>query len=474
MSVEIILLVCAIAVGFYMAWNIGANDVANAIGTSVGSGALTLKRAVILAAFLELAGALCVGSEVSETIQKGIFNPEMCLEHPRDLVYGMMASLLAAGMWLQIASYYGWPVSTTHTIVGAVLGFGLIYGGLEAVYWDTVLSIVMSWVISPVMGATISFLFFNLIMRRIFFHRDPLRAAKKLLPFLVFWMVSILSMGTLFNGLKNLDLELSFLDAFFLSCGIALFASIGSALLLTKLQAPPQLEVSNDQQNPRVLHALKKSLKYLSQAKESACGEFHGSVVNVNDEVRHLKESLEQGRIVSRDTSAYSGVEKIFAYLQLLSAASMAFAHGANDVANAIGPLSAIVVVLQTGVVTAKSQMPFWVLALGGTGIVIGLATWGWRVVDTIGKRITELTPSRGFSAELGAATTILFASKMGLPVSTTHTLVGSVLGVGLARGIGALNLNTLRDIVVSWTVTVPAGAGLATVFFFVLKEVFG
>lgn len=473
MDQQSILFISALVIGFYMAWNIGANDVANAIGTSVGSKALKLRQAVVLAAVFEFCGALFVGSEVSGTIQKGIVSPDLFIGEPYVLAYGMMASLLSAGVWLQVASYFGWPVSTTHTIVGAVLGFGAVYGGIDAVNWGSVNTIVMSWILSPLLGGAFAYIFFKFLSHRIFYHESPIKAVKRLTPFLVFWVVLILSMVTIFKGLKNLHLDLSFSQAIFFSVLVSLFSSLISRFLVRKFHVTSNLIEKKDWQDPRIIFSLEKVKKHLKQAQSRAKGDFYFSLESCLKKIVSFTEMLKKGKASTVNDSEGVIVEKVFIYLQILSAACMAFAHGANDVANAIGPLAAIVSILKTGAVSKIEALPLWILFLGGGGIVIGLATWGWRVVDTIGKGITELTPSRGFVAEISAATTILVASKLGLPVSTTHTLVGAVLGVGFARGIGALNLNTIRDIVLSWVVTVPAGAGLAIAFFYILKGIF-
>jgi len=421
MSSEMVLLILVVIAGAYMAWNIGANDVANAMGTSVGSGALTLKQAVMIAAVLEFAGAFFFGSHVSETIQKDLVD-SFVFQNPMVIVYGMLAALISAGAWLQIASYYGWPVSTTHTIVGAVVGFGAAIGGMEAVYWDKVAFIATSWILSPIFGGIIAFGIFNLLRQRIFYARDPVAAAKKIAPSLVFGVVFILSLILLYKGLNNINLELNFFESITLSfcCG--------------------------------------------------AVGYFVGLLC-----VRFIKtpvSSAENGDS-GLQSAEYAIVEKMFGYLQIMSACLMAFAHGANDVANAIGPLAAAIDILLTGEISAKAIIPTWVLALGGVGIVVGLATWGWRVIETIGKKITELTPTRGFSAEFGAAVTILIASRLGMPISTTHTLVGAVIGVGLARGIEAIDLRTTRHIFISWLFTVPAGAFLTIILFYIINAIF-
>jgi phosphate/sulfate permease len=421
------LLLTTLLLGFYMAWNIGANDVANAMGTSVGSKALTLRRAVILAAILEFSGAFFVGSSVSETIQHGIVTPHIFESDPMVFVLGMMGSLFATGALLQLASYFGLPISTTHAIVGAVLGFGVCLGGVEAVQWSEAGKIALSWVLSPLLSGFIAYFIFQLIQRKILHVLDPLAAARKWSPLLVFFCFLVASMSFLYQGLKQLDLDLSFPLALFFSALIAMTASLISQWLILRTREPESVQ-------------------------------FEGIPLN---------QTLSLGKVLP---SQYSGVEQMFVYLQILSACLVAFAHGANDVANAIGPVAAVMGVLKTHSLGSHSQIPSWLLALGGGGIVLGLATWGWRVIETIGKKITELTPTRGFCAEFGAAFTILLASKLGLPISTTHALVGAVFGVGMARGIQALNLQMLKDIVISWIVTIPFCAILSIVAFYLLR----
>lgn len=412
MATETVLLILVVLAGAYMAWNIGANDVANAMGTSVGSGALTLKQAVVIAAILEFSGAYFFGSHVSETIQKGIIDAEVFTD-PMIVVYGMLASLLAAGIWLQIASYYGWPISTTHSIVGALVGFGAAVGGIEALYWGNVGFIATSWVMSPLFGGILSFGIFNFLRRQIFYTNRPVEAAKRVTPSIVFGVVFTLTAIMLYKGLTHSGIHLNFLE----SISISALMGLAGALIS------------------------KGCLRGIKEQQD--------------------KESVE-----------YAIVEKIFGYLQIMSACLMAFAHGANDVANAIGPLAAAISILTTGAISEYAAIPAWISALGGIGIVVGLATWGWRVIETIGKKITELTPTRGFSAEFGAAVTILIASRLGMPISTTHTLVGSVIGVGLARGIEALDLRTIRYIFISWAITVPAGALITIALFYLTKTI--
>ncbi len=474
MGVETILLIISIGFGFYMAWSIGANDVANAMGTSVGSGALTVRKAVIIAAVVEFAGAFFVGSHVSETIRKGIISPEIFQNAPMELVYGMAGALLAAAVWLQIASYFGWPVSTTHSIVGSVLGFGVVVGGFHAADWGKVASIVASWVVSPLLSGTIAFIVFTLIRRIIYYDDDPIKAAKRFTPPIVFVVFLILTLAMVFKGLKNMHLDLGFGQAFLVATGVGFVASVVAHFLVKRIQPVKIEERILVKQPPSVRRGLPRVVQQLRKIMDAARGDVKMQLEQVYNDLSAINKEVEMGTQVEQGSSEYQTVQRIFVYLQVLSAGFVAFAHGANDVANAVGPLAAIVSILKTGHVSMKAQVPMWILGLGGVGIVIGLATWGWRVMMTIGKKITELTPTRGFSAEFSAATTIVIASKLGLPISTTHTLVGAVLGVGLARGIGALNLRTILDIVISWIITIPIGAGGAIVAFYVLKGIFG
>ena len=474
MPLETTLLICVLLAGFYLAWNIGANDVANAMGTSVGSGALTLRRAVLLAAILEFSGAFFFGAHVSDTIQNGIVDANIFMDTPLVLVYGMLSALIASGVWLQIASYFGWPVSTTHAIVGGVVGFGAVVGGWEAVYWDNVTFIAFSWILSPLFGGFISFFIFNFLRKQIFYSSQPIEKTKKLTPLLVFIVMGTLSLIMMFNGLQNLNLDLNFIQATGISLTVGSLSALISYFLVRNL-AYPKLENPKEVSfNPEAIHSLEKVKKHLKNITLSTSGDYRARASMIMNEVEELTYTLKKTENVESIASEYEIVEKIFGYLQIISACLMAFSHGANDVANAIGPLSAAVNVLVTGKIQNATNVQVWALALGGFGIVIGLATWGWRVIETIGKKITELTPSRGFAAEFGAAATVLIASRLGFPISTTHTLVGSVVGVGMARGIEALNLSMTRDIVISWVVTVPAGATFTIIFFYLINTILG
>ncbi len=411
------MIVLAIVFGLYMTWGVGANDLANAMGTSIGAGAVTVKQAIGIAIIFEFTGAILAGGHVTQTIRKGIIDPTAIIDRPEILVYGMLASLLAAAVWLMIASVKGWPVSTTHSIIGALVGFGIVGIGPESVNWMKIITVVASWVISPVIGGIISFLLVMSTRWLIFNTDNPLKNAKKYAPFYIFLVGFIISLVTLFKGLKHLHFELTAVQSF--STAICIGALTG----------------------------------------------FIGWI---------FVRKVEEDKTVEKDFH-FASVEKVFTPMMLFTACSMAFAHGSNDVANGIGPLAAVFSIVSSGgEVMQHSNMPNWILFLGGTGIVVGLVTLGYRVMLTVGKKITELTPSRGFCAELAAASTVVLASRTGLPVSTTHILVGAVLGVGLARGIGALDLRVVMNIIISWLVTLPVGAILSVVFFFFLKGVFG
>jgi len=473
MHVESILLALAVIFGFYMAWSIGANDVANAMGTSVGSGALTIKRAVIIAAVLEFSGAFFVGSHVSETIRKGIVDPVIFQGNPMDLVYGMTGALLAAAIWLQVATYFGWPVSTTHSIVGSVIGFGMVIGGASAIDWAKVMSIVSSWVVSPLLSGSLAFIIFSFLQRIIYTNSDPVGTAKRIAPAIVFIVFVILSLTMVFKGLKNLHLDLDIAEALGIACIVGIIAAIISHFLVKRIKTE-EPEEQRRKQPPIVVRSLSSVIKNLERISLRANGKLKTEAKHILQKVIDARDRADLNFRRERVNAEYMAIQKIFIYLQILSASFVAFAHGANDVANAVGPLAAVVSVLKSGQVTMESQVPMWILGMGGVGIIIGLATWGWRVMETIGKKITELTPTRGFAAEFAAATTIVIASKMGLPISTTHTLVGGVLGVGLARGIGALNIRVIADIIVSWVITIPVGACGAILFYYIFKGIFG
>ncbi|MFS1459723.1 phosphate permease [Vibrio lentus] len=409
-----VLIIVAAAFGFLMAIGIGANDVANAMGTSVGSKALTVKQAIIIAMIFEFAGAYLAGGEVTDTIRKGVIETSLFAHQPDVLVYGMMSALLAAGTWLLLASYMGWPVSTTHSIIGAIIGFACVSVGTEAVDWNSVQGIVGSWIVTPLISGIFAYLIFVSAQRLIFDTENPLFNAKRFVPVYMFITTIVIALVTIKKGLKHVGLHLSGTEAWLWAAGVSALVMIGGYLYIQK--------------------------KFANREED------HG----------------------------FAGVEGIFSVLMVITACAMAFAHGSNDVANAIGPLSAVVSTVEhMGEISGKSTIAWWILPLGGIGIVVGLATMGHKVMATVGTGITELTPSRGFAAQLATACTVVLASGTGLPISTTQTLVGAVLGVGFARGIAALNLGVVRNIVASWIVTLPAGALLAVVFFYAIQAMF-
>jgi PiT family inorganic phosphate transporter len=411
-----VFMVLAVVFGLYMTWGIGANDVANAMGTSVGSGAITVKQAIIIAAIFEFTGAFIAGGNVTSTIRKGIVDSSSIAGQPEILVFGMLAALLAAAVWLMIASSRGWPVSTTHSIVGALVGFAVAGLGVDAVHWGKIGMIAASWVVSPALGGLLAYLLMMSIRKLILNTEQPFESARKWGPAYVFLVGFIISLVTLFKGLKHLKLELSVPMSVLSALVFGLIIAFIGWILIQKVKVDPEAD-----------------------------RDYH-----------------------------FASVEKIFVPMMIFTACAMAFAHGSNDVANGIGPLAAVAsVILSGGEMAQTSDLPLWILVLGGFGIVVGLATMGYKVMQTIGTRITQLTPSRGFCATLAAAATVVLASRTGLPVSTTHIAVGAVIGVGLARGVGAIDLRVIGGIVVSWVVTLPVGGVLAALFFFTLKGMF-
>jgi PiT family inorganic phosphate transporter len=408
-----ILVVVAIVIAVYMAWNIGANDVANSMADAVGSKALTIFWAVILAGICEFCGAVLVGSHVTNTVRKGIIDSQIFTQEPIVLAHGMVCAMLAAALWLNLASYLGMPVSTTHSIVGAVVGFGILQAGLGHIHWGTLGQIVASWFISPLAGGIIAFIIFKLISRYVLSVEKPAMAAHKGVPICVFFTFTILILAIIYKGLENLHLDLKGPEAIALSILGGIIASGVSALLVRR-----------------------------------SCN----------------------GKVESTHEEQLTHVERHFAVLVIITSCTVAFAHGANDVANAIGPLAAVVEIVKYNVVPEKVTVEMWILALGGLGIVVGLATFGYRVMRMVGTKVTEITPSRGVAADLSTMATVLTCSKMGLPISTTHTLVGAIIGVGLARGITAIDRKVVGSIFTSWLATVPIAA-ILTVLIYVVGQ---
>ena len=412
MDVGLIILIIAVVVGLYSAINIGANDVANSMATSVASRALTIKKAVLVAGICDMLGATLVGAHVANTIRKGLVDPLEFVDAPDLFVYGMLAAVLGSALWVNIATYFKLPVSTSHSIIGGVLGFGLVSVGVAGIHWNIVMFVVLSWVISPVFGGIIAFSIFSIIKKFILSSETPIERTKRIGPYLTGAIGFILSLSIIYKGLKNLHLDLDFLEAVFISFFFGLLGYLAGYFILKRYK--------------------------------------------------------------KKDSDPYLQVEQMANPLQVLSACFQAFSHGANDVANAIGPVAAIVAVLHTSKVEMSVGIPFWILLMGGAGLAFGVYVWGYRVMDTVGHKITTITPTRGFSAEFGTATTVLICSRLGMPVSTTHVAIGNIIGVGLARGISAINLNVIKNIFSAWVISLPAAGVFSIGIYFLLKLIFG
>lgn len=408
----IILLACIF--GFFVAWGMGANDVGNAVGPAVGSKAITIKQAIVIAIVFEFLGAYFVGGAVTSTISKGMIDVDKI---GTDLVvFGMLASMLATGVWLLLASMNGWPVSTTHCIVGAIVGFASVGIGVDAVQWGNILAISLSWVLSPAIAGVVAYLVFRSIQYYILSADNPFAAAKKNVPYYMFVTSFFVVLLIMLKGVDHFDIEL------------AIWQRILSAILISLL------------------------LTFL--------GKWYLTKVKPIESTKRMARFLE--------------VERVFVVLMVFAACAMAFAHGSNDVSNAVGPIAAIVDAVNSGKMTDKAtSVPSWILLLGAVGLVTGLVTLGYKVIATIGQKITELTPTRGFAASLATASTVVIGSAIGLPLSTTHTMVGAVLGVGLARGFGAIDMRVVGTIFSTWVITLPAGAILSIIFFFMFKGIF-
>ena len=405
-----LILISSAMLGFFTAYGVGANDVANAMGTSVGSKVLTIKQAVLVAAVFEFLGAFLAGGGVTQTIRKGVIDPALFDGNLEILIYGMISALFAAGTWLLVASLRGWPVSTTHTIVGAIVGFGIYALGINEINWTVVGNIGLSWITSPLSSALVAGLFYYICKTYIIDNDSRFRGL--IIRMYIFLAGFAIALITVTKGLKNIFKQ----QELFVSFQESVLISAIAALLFTFI------------------------FYYFSKAK--------------------LKQSVNS--------------ESQFAYLMIFTSCAVAFAHGSNDVANAIGPLAAINQATNQLLNQPYTlETPLWILFLGATGIVIGLATLGYRVMKTIGENIVKLTPSKGFSAQLAAALTVVIASQLDMPVSTTHTLVGAVIGIGLVEGASTINFNSVRTIVLSWVITLPAGALLSIAFLELFTNLF-
>jgi PiT family inorganic phosphate transporter len=401
----------AAAIGFYMAWSIGANDVANSMATAVGAKAITFKQAVLIAGILNFAGAILLGPHVAGTIKGGIVKGSVIAD-PHTLLLGFVASLLAAALWVTLSTWRQLPISTTHSVIGALIGFGIIAGGVSSIDWSVMGKVASSWVLSPVVGCIIAFFVFKVIVKTIFAKDEPVKAAKIVGP---------------------------------LTIGVTAFLIVSSLFLKTKLS-----EMSGVSDLSQVL---------LISTVISAIACIIAMFLLRNIEAKSVED--------------YVTVEGIFRKLQVVTSCYVAFSHGANDVANAIAPVAAIIP-LANGEMSLTAEIPTELLALGGIGIAFGCMTWGRKVMKTVGGKITNLNNTRGFSVEFAAATTVLVASKLGLPISTSHTVVGAVIGVGLARGLEAVDLSVIKKIVVSWLLTIPIAAATSAVIFICLRAIVG
>jgi inorganic phosphate transporter, PiT family len=407
MDHSLILLLIAIALCFLMTWGVGANDLANVMSTTMGSKAITVHQAMVIAIIFEFAGAFLGGSGVTETMRDGIINSSQLLDQPLVLIEGMLGVLLACTIWMNLASYLGVPVSITNALVGSMVGFGATVLGTHAIHWDQVYRIAISWVTSPFIAGVTAYALFTSIQQVIFIKSDPLEKAKMYVPIYLFLVGSILSFITVFKGLNHFDIHLNFKQD--------LAVTLATSIIITLI----------------------------------------GMVI--------IKRIPEVAKIRRRER--FIQVEKYFAVLMALTACAMVFAHGSNDVALAVGPLTIIYTLVTTPHQSIGiDNYPAWIIFLGCFGVVSGLLMYGRKVIETVGSSITALTPSRAFAATLAAATTVVVATSLGIPVSATQTLVGAVLGVGLARGIGALNLIVIRNIFMSWILTLPM-ASLLTIF---------
>lgn len=399
----------ASAIAFYMAWSIGANDVSNSMSTAVGAKAITHKQAVIIAGVLVFLGAVLVGPHVSETIKSEIIKVDSI--QPNILILGFISALLAAAIWSTLSTWKEMPISTTHSIIGALMGFGIIAGGIGSVNWLKIGSVAASWILSPVFGCIIAFFVFKIIVKLIFAKEEPVGAAKIVGPVIIGITGFLVSSSLLFKTSLSKNFNISDLEGLLISLAVAVIVSIIGIFLLRKIQA-------------------KKEEDYFT-------------------------------------------VENIFRKLQIATSCYVAFSIGANDVANAIGPVAGIIPLAENGTLSSTTSIPFQLLVLGGIGIAVGAMTWGKRVMKTVGERITNLTNTRGFSVDFGAATTVLVASRLGMPISTSHTVVGAVIGVGLARGLEAIDLRIIKKIVISWVLTLPIAAATSVGIFLLLKMIF-
>lgn len=417
MEYSVFYVVIAAVLCFMMTWGVGANDLANVMSTTMGSKAVTVRQAMLIAIIFEFAGAFLGGTGVTETMRDGIINTSQLSDQPLIMIEGMLSVLLACTIWMNLASYLGVPVSITNALVGSMVGFGAMVLGSDAIHWNQVAHIAIGWVTSPMISGFTAFALFISIQQSIFVSNNPLSRAKIVIPIYLFLIGCILSFITVFKGLNHFDIHLNFQQELAVTLATSIFITLVGMIFIKRIPEHPRI-----------------------------------------------------GR-----RARFIQVEKYFAILMAMTACAMAFAHGSNDVALAVGPLSIVhSLVMHSHETLGASNYPSWIIFLGCTGVVTGLVMYGRKVIETVGSAITALTPSRAFAATLSAATTVVVATSTGIPVSATQTLVGAVLGVGLARGIGALNLIVIRNIFMSWILTLPAASLLTIITYTVMHALMG
>ena len=492
---------CGVLFALYNAWGIGANDCANSFATSVGAKVLTLKQAVIIAGIFEFGGAVLMGSHVTDTVRKKIVDTSVFDDNPGALMFGMLCADLSSAIWLTIATYFKYPVSTTHSIIGAIVGFSLAYGGVEIVVWSKIGMIVLSWIASPVISGIFSLFIFTLLNKFVFKSKNPFKNTLKLFPILTFITFFINSLFIIYKGSPQLELdEMEFWKCFLISGGISIITA-GCAQFLYIPYIKKKINIDNQiviqtMESPQTIksHNGISDLGVWSISYSNAMNEIHTETDTetdtennnnnyIYDDTKDIKENIKLSKKYSKDLETKFKLEKIdslhnkaddidkesdklCSWIQIITACFSSFAHGSNDVANAIAPLATIYHIYKYNTIESTQDVPIWVLVLGAVGIVIGLSTWGYKIIDRIGSELTKITPSRGFIIELSAALTVIIASRSEIPVSTTHCQIGSVLGCGLNGGIKNIDWKLVKGILFSWLVTLPFTGLLSAMLF--------
>ena len=480
--------IAGIFFAFYNAWGGGANDCANSFATAVGSKTLTLKQAILIASVFEFTGAVLMGSHVTDAVRKNIVSEDLFTSNPGALMFGMLCADLASALWLTFATYFKYPVSTTHSIIGAIIGFSLAYGGGDAISWNKVGLIVASWFASPIIAGLFSLIIFTLVKKLVFQSNDPFNRTAKLFPLLTFITFFINSLFIIYKGSPQLDLdEMPFEVCFGISVGIASGTGLISWYFYLpyakkKLELMYKEETTGENTMENTGNNIEmRTLSYSDALTQKTINpeletESNTDTIDIDicieneqedtesidyhkKRIRELENKKKTDKINELHSNAYEIDEKsdkLCSWLQIFTSCFSSFAHGSNDVANAIAPLATIFSIYQYNEILETADVPIWILALGGVGIVVGLATWGYKIIDRIGKELTKVSPSRGFIIELSAAMTVIIASRTELPVSTTHCQVGSVVGCGLSEGKNNVQWKLLKGILWSWFITLP------------------